>query len=152
MAYRAHYFFFKEMEILEELGLKFLEAREGIDITLEEASEDLQIPIEELENLEKGNIKAFSNVLRVKQIIEKYGKYLGLDYEALVDDFNEYLFDFTSKISLNAIKKANKKEEDQDKIQSPYTMEKKAFNIWYLVISVVVFLILLILFYFVGGS
>ena len=35
-------------------------------------------------------------------------KYLGLDDDLILDEFNEYLFDFTSKISIDDIKKAEK--------------------------------------------
>ena len=42
----------------------------------------------------------------------------------MVDEFNEYLFDYTSKISLDDIKSAKKKEKE-DKVKSPYTMIKE---------------------------
>lgn len=132
---------------MEEIGLKFLEAREGMDISLEEAAEDLNVDVSEIDNLEKGNIKHFSDVFQVRYLIEKYGKYLGLDYELLVDDFNEYLFDFTSKISLQAIKKAKKEKKNvkDDKLKSPYTLEKKDKK--YIFIGIIIcFLIIVILF------
>ena len=124
-----------------------------MDISLEEAAEDLDIPIAELENIEKGNVEYFSNVLQVRQLIEKYGKYLGLDYETLVDDFNEYLFDFTSKLSLNEIKNSEaetaKKSPDTGRLRSPYTME--SYNKNYTLIgfgALALFLIGLIIFLF----
>ena len=48
----------------------------------------------------------------------------------MIDEFNEYLFDYTSKISLDDIKKAKKKAErnqaKKDKrIASPYTIERR---------------------------
>ena len=47
----------------------------------------------------------------------------------MIDEFNEYLFECTSKISLDEIKKAKKKLEKKQKkqtnvIKSPYTLEK----------------------------
>ena len=48
----------------------------------------------------------------------------------MVEEFNEYLFDFTSKISIDDIKKAEKNMRKKEKklksvkIASPYTLEK----------------------------
>ena len=63
--------------------------------------------------------------------IKNYSKYLGLDYDEMVEEFNEYLFDFTSKISIEDIKKAEKEQRKKEKklktvkISSPYTVEKQ---------------------------
>ena len=85
---------------------------------------------EEIENIETGNIDAFKDVFYLKYFIRDYSKYLGLSYEDMIDEFNEYLFDYTSKISLDDIKKAKKKAErnqaKKDKrIASPYTIERR---------------------------
>ena len=67
----------------------------------------------------------------LKMFIKNYSKYLGLDYDEMVEEFNEYLFDFTSKISIEDIKKAEKEQRKKEKklktvkIASPYTIEKK---------------------------
>ena len=82
----------------------------------------------QIENIEAGNIDAFKDIFYLKYFIRDYSKYLGLDYEDMIDEFNEYLFDYTSKISLNDIKKAKKQIENkkqEKKIASPYTLEKK---------------------------
>ena len=56
-------------------------------------------------------------------------EYLGLRYDDMIHEFNEYLFDYTSKISLDDIRKAKKKIEKKRKkdsrVASPYTIEKK---------------------------
>ena len=65
----------------------------------------------------------------MKYFIRDYAKYLGLNKEDLVDEFNEYLFDYTSKLSLEEIKKAQKEERKdkiEKKIKSPYTIERKS--------------------------
>lgn len=49
---------------------------------------------------------------------------LGLDKEDLVDEFNEYLFDYTSRLSLDDIKEAKKGKKPNKKIKSPYTVDK----------------------------
>ena len=109
---------------MKEIGAKLKEAREGVDITIEEASGDLKVSKSQIENIEAGNLEAFQDIFYLKYFIRDYAKYLGLDYDELVDEFNEYLFDYTSKISLTDIEEANKKEEEKgEKIRSPYTID-----------------------------
>ena len=118
---------------MKEIGEKLKEAREEIGISLEEASTDLKIDEKQLENLENGETDKFKDIVNVKYLIRDYAKYLGLDKEDLVDEFNEYLFDFTSKITLEDIKTAKeiKKNKDNPKVKSPYTTvkQKKELNI-----------------------
>jgi cytoskeletal protein RodZ len=114
---------------LKEIGEALKEARENIGITLEEAANDLKLKPTQIENLEAGNKDAFKDIMYLKYLIRDYSKYLGLDYEDMIDDFNEFLFDYTSRISLDDIKKARKKVENSSKNQdrkvvSPYTYEK----------------------------
>ena len=72
---------------------------------------------------------AFKDVFYLKYFIRDYSKYLGLDYEDMVDEFNEYLFDYTSKISIEDIKQAKNKgkglKKEEKRIMSPYTLENK---------------------------
>lgn len=114
---------------MKEIGEKLKETRESIGISIEEAAEDLKLEQSQIMNIENGNIEAFQDVFNLKYFIRDYAKYLGLDKENLIDEFNEYLFDYTSKISLNDIKKAKKqiekKHKQERKIASPYTLEKK---------------------------
>ena len=126
---------------MKEIGEKLREARESIGIPLEEASTDLKISKEQLESLENANMDTFKDIINVKYLIRDYAKYLGLNKEDLVDDFNEYLFDYTSKISLEDIKEAKAKKEGKDnKVRSPYTTikEKKRINILYVLIIILV--------------
>lgn len=113
---------------MKEIGEKLKEARENMEISIEEAAEDLKLDPVQLENIENGNREAFKDVLYLKYFIRDYSKYLGLNYEEMVEEFNEYLFDYTSKISLDDIKKANKNNKSSKKtsqISSPYTIERK---------------------------
>ena len=79
--------------------------------------------------------------------IRDYAKYLGLDYEDMVDEFNEYLFDYTSKISIEDIKKAKKSaasgEKEPKKIHSPYTVEKKSHLTFFKVVLVILVLVII---------
>jgi len=113
---------------MKEIGEKLRETREGMGISIEEAAEDLKLRPSQLENIEEGNREAFNDIFYLKYFIRDYAKYLGLDYEEMVEDFNEFVFDYTSKISLEDIKKANKKnnkKEQNNKVASPYTISDK---------------------------
>ena len=112
---------------MKEIGERLKEAREAMDITTSEAAEDLKLELNQVENLEDGNMEFFKDIYSLKYLIRDYSKYLGLDKEDLVNEFNEYLFDYTSKISIDDIKKAQAmaKTEEDDKIKSPYTIEHK---------------------------
>lgn len=141
---------------MKEIGEKLREAREAMGISIEEAAEDLKLRPSQLEDIEEGNREAFKDIFYLKYFIRDYSKYLGLDYEEMVEDFNEYVFDYTSKISLEDIKKANKKNEkkNQKKILSPYTVDKKnskaipTLVIWGLIvffICIIIYCIILVL-------
>lgn len=137
---------------MKEIGEKLRTAREEIGINKEEVCEDLKIDIKQLEDLEDGNMQAFPDILSLKYLIRDYAKYLGLDKENLIDDFNEFLFDYTSKISLEDIKLAKKeiKKENIDKIQSPYTIERREkFYFPQMTVYILIFIVLLLLGYFV---
>lgn len=131
---------------MKEIGEKLKETRENIGISIEEAAEDLKIRPSQIEEVEAGDIKAFKDVFSLKYFVRDYSKYLGLDYNDMVDEFNEYLFDYTSRLSLEDIKKAQKddeKEKETPKIVSPYTVEKKRKKIippviiWIAILAVV---------------
>ena len=118
---------------MKEIGIKLKEARENMGISIDEAAEDLKVKKIQIENIEDGNMDAFKDIFYLKYFIRDYSKYLGLDYEEMVDEFNEYLFDYTSKISIDDIKQAqvkdkktNKSEKKENKIMSPYTVEKRS--------------------------
>lgn len=138
---------------MKEIGERLKEARESMGITTAEAAEDLKLEISQIDNLEEGNMEVFKDIYSLKYLIRDYSKYLGLDKEDLVNEFNEYLFDYTSKISIEDIKKAQSmvKPEEDDKIKSPYTIEHKQkpsiyiFTIYAVIllalISVIVFVV-----------
>ena len=129
---------------MKEIGEKLKEARESIGISLEEAATDLKVTEKQLQNIEDGKMEAFKDVLNLKYLIRDYSKYLGLDKEDMVDEFNEYIFDYTSKISLDDINNAKKKKEKvkEDVIKSPYTTIKEKKKVNYVALIIVfVFLI-----------
>ena len=68
----------------------------------------------------------------------------------MVDEFNEYLFDFTSKIPVVEIEKAKESSNNQKEVFSPYTKVSDSNNKFKIfVITFVVLLLLVILGYFV---
>ena len=117
---------------MNEIGELLRTTRESSGVSLEEASGDLEIKTLILENIEDGNIGCFKDIFVLKQNIYDYAKYLGLEPDKIIDDFNEYLFEYTSKIPLEDIEKAMKeKQKDEivnDKIVSPYTNSTKNAN------------------------
>ena len=133
---------------MNEIGELLRTTREESGVSLEEASGDLEIKTLILENIEDGNIGCFKDIFVLKDYIYDYAKYLGLEPEKIIDEFNEYLFDYTSKIPLEDIEKAMKEQKKDEildnKIVSPYTTStKKNNNI--LVIALFVLLAILII-------
>lgn len=141
---------------MKEIGEALKEARENIGISIEEAANDLKLRPSQIENIESGNVEAFKDVFYLKYFVRDYAKYLGLSYEDMVDEFNEYLFDCTSKISLEDIKQAQKKVQKEKKkeqrICSPYTIERKVEwqSLYYvvLIIAILILIVLLGIYYF----
>ena len=120
---------------MKEIGEKLKEARESMGITIDEAAADLKIRASQIESIEDGDKEAFDDIFYLKMFIKNYSKYLGLDYDKMVEEFNEYLFDFTSKISIDDIRKAEKEQKKKQKklktvkIASPYTVEKQEHKV-----------------------
>ena len=138
---------------MKEIGEKLREARESMGITIEEAANDLKIRASQVESIEDGDKDAFKDIFYLKMFIKNYSKYLGLDYDKMVEEFNEYLFDFTSKISIDDIRKAEKEQKKKNKklktvkIASPYTVEKQEKQVpRFLIILGIVILIVIVVY------
>ena len=141
---------------MKEIGERLKEARESIGVSIEEAAEDLKLRKEQIENIEEGNLEAFKDIFYLKYFIRDYSKYLGLKYEDMVDEFNEFLFDYTSKISINDIKNAKKNQvekKEEVRIASPYTAStEKRTNTFQIILYVVLIIILIVIAYFIITS
>lgn len=128
---------------MKDIGEKLKEARENIGVSIDEVAEDLKLSPIQIENIENGNIEAFQDVFNLKYFIRDYAKYLGLDKNEIIDEFNEYLFDYTSKLSIEDIKKESKRnKEDEQKIKSPYTIERKNERIRHIICYVAILLLI----------
>ena len=133
-----------------EIGEKLKLAREENGVSKEEAAEDLNLRVSQIENIEEGNLKAFKDVFYLKCFIRDYAKYLGLDEEKIIDEFNEFFFEETSKIPIAEIQKASmekqKEQNKEKKVVSPYTtIEKPKSKVGtIIVVSIIVLLLILI--------
>ena len=135
---------------MKDIGLKLKEKREANGVSIEEAAEDLKMRPSQIESLENGRREDFKDVMSLKYFIRDYAKYLGLDGEKMIDEFNEFLFDFTSKIPVNEIEKAKVEKKNKKAINSPYThMSQKKNNTRILVLSIIMVLVLMIVGYLV---
>lgn len=139
---------------MKELGDYLRRTRVSNGVSLAEAAEDLELSTTQLENIESGNVKAFKDVYELKENIRQYAKYLGLNPEKVIDEFNGFLFEHTSKISLEDIKMAQQKmEEENKKVSSPYTKEyKKKVSVWPFVLAIFLLIILFVVLYVVIGK
>lgn len=108
-----------------ETGETLKSTRELSGVSLDEVSRDLGIPVLFLEQIEDGSIGSFEDIYELKKMILDYAKYLGLNTETIVNKFNEYMFEYTSKIPMDEIEKAvrdkMREQDDEDRIASPYT-------------------------------
>ena len=132
---------------MKELGDYLKRTRISNGVSIAEAAEDLDLSTVQLENIESGNVKAFKDVYALKEDVRQYAKYLGLDPEKVIDEFNGFLFEHTSKISLEDIKMAQKKmEEEVKRATSPYTKEyKKKVGPWPFIIAIVLIVFIFII-------
>ena len=141
---------------MKEIGESFKKARETIGLSKEEVIKDLNITESQLDNLEDGNVNAFKDVFFLKETIKKYSRYLNLDEEENIDKFNDFIFNYTSRIPIDDILeqtreiKIQESENSENKIVSPYTIKRKnKSNTKYIIIyavGVVVLVVLILLF------
>ena len=138
-------------KVLNEIGENFKEARLSSSISLDETSADTNIPIEALEQIEEGSIGSFKDIFKLKEYLQTYAKYLGLDANKVIDDFNEYMFEYTSKIPLDDLaekmfeqEKEKQKEETGDiKVVSPYLNPKEESKIAKYVFMAILIIVLI---------
>ena len=134
---------------MKELGDYLSETRKNNGVSIEEASEDLNISINNLRNIELGNVRAFKDMLEVRETVKLYSKYLGLNPDEVVDEFNDFLFEHTSKIKLQDILDAeeNTKKEKSNEPVSPYTKSKTSkINKNYFIVAGAIFMFIIFIF------
>lgn len=133
---------------MDEIGSLLKSTREDSGISLLEASKDLEIKDIILENIESGKIGAFKDIFELKENLKNYSKYLGLDENKILNEFNEYLFEYTSKIPVKEIEKAVKEqvkeEKEAVKVISPYTKEDNKSQKYFILIYVVIIILVIL--------
>ena len=133
---------------MKELGEYLKKTRISNGVSLTEACEDLDFSTTQLENIESGNVRAFKDVYELRDDVKSYAKYLGLNSDRVVDEFNGFLFQHTSKISLDDIKAAQKKKDElieEKRVKSPYTIQpKKKINLWPAIIAILVVVLIIL--------
>ena len=134
---------------MKDIGLKLKEKREENGVSVEEVAEDLKMRPSQIISLEEGKKEDFKDVLFLKYFIRDYAKYLGLDGEEMVDEFNEFLFDFTSKIPIEEIEKAKLNNVSKKDVVSPYTSMGNNKNVLRIFFVIVLVIVLLVVGYFV---
>ncbi len=133
------------------IGRTLKEARETSGVSLDEASRDLNIKDVILDNIEAGNIGGFKDIFELKDWITSYAKYLGLNEQQILDEFNEYMFEYTSRIPVKEIEKKVmelNKEKTDELIVSPYTnptikSSKKNYALIYVALIALVLIIII---------
>ena len=138
---------------MKELGEHLRLLRKENGVSNDEASHDLGITVQELDALENGNVKVFKDVYELKRIIISYAKYLGIEEEKIVDEFNDFLFEKTSKISkddIESFKKREESKEKEEKVSSPYTkVGKTRYDFAPIVLMVVILVFISLVVYLV---
>ncbi|MBE6154067.1 MAG: hypothetical protein E7163_00610 [Firmicutes bacterium] len=132
---------------LDSIGSLLKETRESSGVTIEEASQDLDIKENYLLNIEDGKIGCFKDIFELKSYITNYAKYLGLDGDNLIDEFNEYMFEYTSKIPVKEIERQAQiqAKEEVNKISSPYTRKPMKYKkSSYIAIYLIIFLLVVL--------
>ena len=100
---------------MKNIGLKLKEKRIQNGLSIDEVAEDLKLRPSQIESIEEGRKDDFKDIFYLKYFIRDYAKYLGLDSDKMLDEFNEYLFDETSKIPVDMIKEAKKEKNGVEK-------------------------------------
>ena len=137
---------------MKNIGLKLKYKREENGLSIEEVAEDLKMRPSQISSIEEGKIEDFKDVFYLKYFIRDYAKYLGLDSERILDEFNEYLFDMTSKIPIELIKEAKKDKNENNDTISPYTKESSKIKVPKIIIGLAAIVILIVVGYFIVSN
>ena len=137
---------------MKNIGLKLKYKRAENGLSIEEVAEDLKMRPSQISSIEEGKTEDFKDVFYLKYFIRDYAKYLGLDSERILDEFNEYLFDMTSKIPIELIKEAKKDKNENNDTISPYTKESSKIKVPKIIIGLAAIVILIVVGYFIVSN
>ena len=74
---------------MKNIGLKLKEKREENGLSIEEVAEDLKMRPSQITSIEEGKKDDFKDIFYLKYFIRDYAKYLGLDSEKIIDEFDD---------------------------------------------------------------
>lgn len=137
---------------MKNIGLKLKDKREENGLSVEEVAEDLKMRPSQILSIEEGKTEDFKDVFYLKYFIRDYAKYLGLDSEKILDEFNEYLFDITSKIPIDLIQQAKKEKKESNEAVSPYTKETSKIKIPKIIIGLFLIIVLVVVGYIIASN
>lgn len=137
---------------MKNIGLKLKDKREENGLSIEEVAEDLKMRPSQISSIEEGKTEDFKDVFYLKYFIRDYAKYLGLDSERILDEFNEYLFDMTSKIPIELINEAKKDKNENNDTISPYTKGSSKIKVPKIIIGLAAIVILIVVGYFIVSN
>ena len=140
---------------MNEIGKNFKLTRKESGLSLEEVSSDTKIPVTALEQIEEGSIGSFKDIFVLREYLTTYAKYLLMDDKKIIDTFNEYMFEYTTRLSANKIEKQMTKKETEEKIKlensqainisSPYLKPSAKYSCKKMIIILVIIVILAII-------
>ena len=140
---------------MDEIGKNFKLSRVDSGLSLDEVSNDTSIPKNALEQIEEGNIGSFKDIFVLREYLVTYAKYLLMDDKKVIDKFNEYMFEYTSKLSPEKIEKEMIKKASEDKkkleesqaikISTPYLNDHQSHSFKKLFISIGIIIVLVII-------
>lgn len=134
---------------MKEIGTELHDLRVSQGVSIEEAANDLKVDGSDISNLEDGVTRAFKDIFYLKKLVLEYSKYLGLDQEKIMDEFNDFMYEKTSKISLEDLEETLEMEK-VNKIHSPYTkIPKEKKSHWKEILLVLGIIIILVLIYII---
>lgn len=113
---------------MKEIGEYLRGLRVNHGVSVEEAASDLNVSKDDISNLEDGITRAFKDIFILRDLVNEYAKYLGADTDKVNDEFNDFMFEKTSKISLDDIKQI-RKEENKKEEEKKYTHLIRKFHL-----------------------
>lgn len=140
---------------MNEIGKNFKLARTDAGLSLEEVEKDTKIPASAIEQIEEGSIGSFKDIFVLRDYLTTYAKYLVMDESKVLDKFNEYMFEYTTKLPTERIEKEMKKQKIKEekeekesnsiKVSTPYLSFKEKNSYKSLIIPLIIIGILVII-------
>ncbi|MFO7819089.1 MAG: DUF4115 domain-containing protein [Halanaerobacter sp.] len=126
---------------MEELGAKFKEKREELDITLAQARNETNIRMSYLEAIEEGEFGTVEQEVYLKGFLKIYANYLGLDERKILKDYRGYKKKEDEHEEASDLEQEENNQSFGDKIKGFFDYHQNKFL--YALIAIAVLLIIL---------